>query len=157
MRFAIGVFAVAAGVTAWSLVRAFHGDAMPNAEPVTIASLETGGRGAILPPSDIESAVDNDLFSPDRSAPSVPYRMPGENAPDDAPTVQPPKPIVLGTAVATDGRHFATVQLGDGRPTLVRVGDKIGEWVVRAIERGKITLVSSDGTRIDVTVPKPGT
>ena len=67
------------------------------------------------------------------------------------------KPIVLGTAVATDGRSFATVQLGDGRPTLVHVGDKIGEWVVKAIERGKIVLVSSSGSRVDVTVPKPGT
>ena len=55
------------------------------------------------------------------------------------------KPIVLGTAVATDGRSFATVQLGDGRPTLVHVGGKIGEWVVKAIERGKIVLVSSSG------------
>ena len=67
------------------------------------------------------------------------------------------RPTVLGTAVATDGRSFATVQLGDGRPTLVHVGGKIGEWVVKSIERGKIALVSSSGSRIDVTVPKPGT
>ena len=157
MRAAMGVFVVAAGVTVWSLVGALRGEPMPDPMPVTIASLETSGHSAARAPTDIAAAVDNDVFSADRSAPSAPYRMPGENAPDATPKVQPPKPVVLGTAVATDGRHFATVQLGDGRPTLVHVGDKIGEWVVRAIERGKITLVSSDGTRIDVTVPKPGT
>ncbi len=31
------------------------------------------------------------------------------------------------------------------RPTLVHVGDKIGEWVVKAIERGKVTLVNASG------------
>jgi hypothetical protein len=39
---------------------------------------------------------------------------------------------------------------------LVHVGDKIGEWAVKAIGRGKVTLVSTGGARIDVTVPKPG-
>jgi hypothetical protein len=59
--------------------------------------------------------------------------------------------------VASDGRSFATVQLGNDRPTLVHVGDKIGEWAVKAILRGKVTLVSAAGSRVDVTVPKPGT
>ena len=81
----------------------------------------------------------------------------GESDGKEKPTVEPMKPIVLGTAVATDGRSFATLQLGDASPTLVHVGDKIGEWVVKAIERGKIVLVSTSGTRADLTVPKPGT
>jgi hypothetical protein len=83
--------------------------------------------------------------------------MPGENHPDDKPRAEPIKPFVLGTAVASDGRNFATLQLGDASPVLVHVGDKIGEWVVKAIERGKIVLVSTSGTRADLTVPKPGT
>jgi hypothetical protein len=44
----------------------------------------------------------------------------------------------------------------DGRPTLVRVGDKIGEWVVRSIERGKIVLVSTGGVRAEVAVNPSG-
>ena len=64
---------------------------------------------------------------------------------------------MLGTGVATDNRNFATVQLGAAGPSLVHVGDKIGLWVVKAIERGKIGLVTAGGARIDVTVPKPGT
>jgi hypothetical protein len=157
MRIALAALAVAVVVTAWTLVHAFRAPPLPGTPPTTVASLETMNRGLVRPPADIQAAAENDLFSSDRSAPSVPYRMPGESGPDDKPTVEAQRPIVLGTAVATDGRHFATVQLGDAHPTLVHVGDKIGEWVVRSIERGKIVLVSSNGTRVDVTVPKPGT
>ena len=103
------------------------------------------------------TVLSKDLFAADRSAPDAPYRMPGESDGKEKSTVKPMKPTVLGTAVATDGRSFATLQLGDASPTLVHVGDKIGEWVVKAIERGKIVLVSTSGTRADLTVPKPGT
>jgi hypothetical protein len=156
MRIALGLLGAAVIVTLWTLVQAFRAPPLPDTPPAAIASLAMMSRGAVRPPADVQAAVENDLFSSDRSAPSVPYRMPGEDTPDDKPTVQPDKPVVLGTAVATDGRHFATVQLGDARPTLVHVGDKIGEWVVRSIERGKIVLVNAGGTRADVTVPKPG-
>jgi hypothetical protein len=83
--------------------------------------------------------------------------MPGETRPEDKPVAEPMKPIVVGTVVATDGRSFALMQLGNERPTLVHVGDKIGEWSVKAIARGKVTLVGqATGARVDVTVPKPG-
>lgn len=155
MRVAVGALVVAVAVTIWALVRAFQTQPLPDTPALTIASLETISRPGDNRPTDIDAAVESDLFSADRSAPAAPYRMPGENGPAEK-AAEPMKPVLLGTAVATDGRHFATVQLGDARPTLVHVGDKIGEWVVRAIERGKITLVSAGGTRTDVTVPKPG-
>lgn len=155
MRIAFIALALASTVAVWALVRAVRAPAVPDTPAETLASLETVARRTPRAPADIQQAVDNDLFSPDRSAPEVPYRMPGE-ARADEPKAEPMKPVVLGTAVATDGRSFATVQLGGDRPMLVHVGDKIGEWAVRAIARGKLTLVSSDGTRADVTVPKPG-
>jgi hypothetical protein len=157
MRVAVGALAVAVATNGWVLVRALRVPPIPVTPITTVASLETSARGAKRPPTDVAATVEDDLFSPDRSAPSAPYRMPGETDVSDKPAVEPMKPIVLGTAVATDGRSFATVQLGDGRPTLVHVGGKIGEWVVKAIERGKIVLVSSSGSRVDITVPKPGT
>ena len=143
-------------VFGWSVSRALREEPLPDIPPATLASLESIKGAGALPKTDIHSAVENDVFSADRTAPAAPYRMPGEHAPDDKPVAEPLKPIVLGTAVATDGRSFATVQLGDARPTLVHVGDKIGEWSVKAIVRGKVTLVSTSGARIDVTVPKPG-
>lgn len=157
MRIAFGALGVAIVVNAWVLVRALHVPPVSESSPTTVVSLESMARNPKRSAPDIHATVEGDLFSPDRSAPSSPYRMPGETAVNDKPAVEPMKPVVLGTAVATDGRSFATVQLGDGRPTLVRVGGKIGDWVVKSIERGKIALVSSTGTRADVTVPKPGT
>ena len=108
---ALGVRVVDDGV---GVVRALRVDALPDVRRTTLASLESiSARRRSAPPTDIQAAVENDLFSADRSAPAAPYRMPGEHAPDDKPVVEPMKPIVLGTAVATDGRSFATVQLGD--------------------------------------------
>ena len=156
-RVALAALALGVALTGWSLTTALRAEPLPSAPAGTLASIESIKRGPITPPADIQSAVENDVFSPDRSAPSAPYRMPGEERPDDKPVVEPMKPTVLGTVVATDGRSFATVQLGNDRPKLVHVGDKIGEWAVKAIERGKITLVSAAGSRVDVTVPKPGT
>ena len=155
-RVAIGALLTAIVVTGWSVVNAVRSEPLPEIPPTSLASLESIKRTALTKPTDVQAAVENDLFSADRSAPEAPYRMPGENAPDDKAVVEPMRPIVLGTVVATDGRSFATVQLGDARPTLVHVGDKIGEWAVKAIGRGKVTLVSTGGARIDVTVPKPG-
>jgi hypothetical protein len=153
---AIGALALAVALVLWTSVGALRSEPLPDTPPTTVASLETISSHATRPPADIMTAVDKDLFASDRSAPDTPYRMPGESDEKDKPTVEPMKPIVLGTAVATDGHSFATLQLGDASPTLVRVGDKIGEWVVKAIERGKIVLVSTSGRRADLTVPKPG-
>jgi hypothetical protein len=155
-RVALGAFAVAVIVTGWTLVRALRADALPVPPRTTLASLETITRRMPQPPADIQAAVEGDLFANDRSAPATPYRMPGDKDPD-APAPEPMKPSVLGTAVATDGRSFATLAFSDGRATLVHVGDKIGDWTVKAIARGKVTLVSSGGIRAEITVPKPGT
>jgi hypothetical protein len=156
-RVATGALAIAVALVLWTLVNALRSQPLPDAPPTTVASLETITSHSVRAPADIMTAVDKDLFASDRTAPDEPYRMPGESDGKDKPAVEPMKPIVLGTAVATDGRSFATLQLGDASPTLVHVGDKIGEWVVKAIERGKIVLVSTSGTRADLTVPKPGT
>ena len=155
MRVASVVLGVSALVFAWTVAGALRVDPLP--EPPPPAAVRLGSARALRPAADVQAAVENDPFSPDRSAPSAPYRMPGEGAASDQPVVEPPKPTVLGTAVATDGRSFATVQLSGQTPTLVHVGDKIGDWMVRAIQRGKVVLVSSAGARADVSVSKPGT
>jgi hypothetical protein len=157
LRAALAALVVAIGLAGWALVSAFRGDELPQTVAVTTVSLDRMRAGTPQPPTDIDDAVDNDLFSADRNAPAARYRMPDEDASDTAVVVQPEKPTVLGTAVATDGRHFATVQMKNAGPTLVHVGDTVGVWVVRSIERGKVGLVSTSGVRIDVTAPKPGT
>jgi type IV pilus biogenesis protein PilP len=83
--------------------------------------------------------------------------MPGESAPDDAAAPEPIKPVVLGTVVATDGSHFATCQLPGGRPTVMRVGDKLGEYTVTAIEKNKVTFRNAAGRILEITATRPGT
>jgi hypothetical protein len=157
MRVALVALAAAIGVTAWTLVNAVRVEAIPDASSTSVASLQGIAPGTARPRAEISTVVDNDLFSADRSAPAEPYRMPGEADPNEKPAALPEKPLLLGTGVATDNRNFATVQLGAAGPTLVHVGDKIGLWVVKSIERGKIVLVTTGGAKVDVSVPKPGT
>src|SRR5438309_6873603 len=156
VQIAIAALVIAIVSTGWSLAQALRTEPLPPVPPTMLASLESIKPGPAAPPTDVEAAVESDLFSPERSAPDAPYRMPGEARPDDKPVAEPMKPVVLGTVVATDGRSFATVQFWNDRPMLVHVGDKVGEWVVKAIGRGKVTLVNADGSRADVTVPKQG-
>ncbi len=156
VRMSLVVLAAALIVVAWTFARALRAPVGGDTPVMSVAALEPITRGPLPPPADIQSAVESDLFSHDRSAPESPYRMPGESAPDNKPVVEPMKPLVLGTAVANDGRSFATLQLGDATPTLVHVGDKIGEWTVKGIERRKVVLVSTAGNRAELTVPKPG-
>ena len=155
MRAAIVLLIVATATVGWTLVHALRADPLPDAPPSSNGTEPI--RRAVPPgPADVQAAVENDLFSSDRSAPSAPYRMPGAKPTEVKQAAEPPKPAVLGTGVANDGKSFATLQLGEDRPTLVHVGDKIGEWVVRAIDRGKVTIINSSGGRADLVVPKPG-
>jgi hypothetical protein len=57
--------------------------------------------------------------------------------------------------VASDGHNFATLQMGMDSPKLVRVGDRIGEWTVRSIARGKVVLEGTEGNRAELGVPNP--
>ncbi len=157
LRAATGVLAVSVIVTTWTLVNALRAEAIPEVPPSSFASLQGITHGQKRARADIATVVENDLFSADRSAPDTPYRMPGDPDPNEKAVALPEKPLLLGTGVATDHRNFATVQLGADRPTLVRVGDKIGLWVVRSIERNKITLVTATGAKVDIGVPRPGT
>ncbi len=156
LRTASGALVAASAVLLWTVVGAFRPVPIQPAAPSANPELEALTRPPIRPPANVQSAVENDLFNPDRSAPDSPYRMPGESAADDKPRVDPPKPLVLGTAVASDGRNFATVQLGSESPRLVRVGDRIGEWIVKSITRGKVVLESAEGSRAELAVPHPG-
>lgn len=155
-RVAASALVVAVIVAAWTVVTALRVEAIPAVTPANIASLQGVTRGPARSRTDISAVVDNDLFSPDRSAPDARYRMPGESEASDKPVAMPDKPVLLGTGVATDNKSFATVQLGADRPTLVHVGDKIGQWSVKAIDRNKIVIVTSDGLRAEITVPKTG-
>ena len=59
-------------------------------------------------------------------------------------------PVVHGTAVGAEGRSFAMCSL-DGSPTqIVRLGDRVGDFTVRAITRGAVEFSTPAGERISV-------
>jgi hypothetical protein len=155
MRSAIVLLLVAIATVAWTLVHALRAEPLPDMAPSS-NGVEPIKRAIPPVPADVQAAIESDLFSSDRSAPAAPYRLPGEKSGEVKQAAEPPKPVVLGTGVANDGKSFATLQLGEDRPTLVHVGDRIGEWIVKAIDRGKVTIINSSGGRADLVVPKPG-
>lgn len=157
IRTAIAVLAIAFVLLMMSLVRALR--ITPVEAATTIATTELA-RVTSPPPApdiDLEAVGANGIFQPDRTALPYRYRMPGESAPNDAGAPEPIKPVVLGTVLATDGSHFATCQLPGGRPTVVRAGDKLGEYTIIAIDRDKVAFKNAAGKTIEITVTRPGT
>lgn len=153
MRAAAAVLGIAAIVLVVAVVGAVRvGEVSAAAPPVSIpdSALKFPMAG---PGMDIAQAVSRDLFADDRQAPLQRYRMPGEaEAGQAAPEV---RPVVLGTAMAADGAHFATVHLGNDNATIARVGMKVGEYTVVAIERGRVTFRNAVGERVVIEASKP--
>ena len=157
IRTAIVTLALASVLLIASLVRAIRITPVEAAESTTSAELARVTTPPPAPEIDLDAVGANGIFQPDRTALPYRYRMPGEPAPNDAGAPEPIKPVVLGTVLATDGSHFATCQLPGGRPTVVRVGDKLGEYTVTAIERDKVTFKNAAGRTIEITATRPGT
>lgn len=154
-RSAIGSMAVSAIVFVWTLVNAIRIAPVPvSASPefATAAALATGAGGA---GGDIEAAVQADLFAADRSAPARRYTVPGEESDEAAPVAEPVLPVVLGTAVSDPLHSFATVQLGDGHPVILHVGDHIGEYTVQRIERERVVFTNKAKKQTDIPELKP--
>ena len=155
IRAALVVAAIAFAVFTSSLVRAIRitpVEAAPNTNASELARVTTPP-----PPPDIDlDAVGaNGIFQPDRTALPYRYRMPGEPAPDGGGAPEPIKPVVLGTVLSTDSAHFATVQMPGGRPTVLRVGDRIGEYTIVAIARGRVAFKNAAGKLIEITATRP--
>ena len=157
IRTAIVTLAVAFVLLVASLVRAIRVTPVEAATPTTASELARVTSTPAAPDIDLDAIGANGIFQPSRSALAYRYRMPGEPEPDDAGAPEPIKPVVLGTVLATDGSHFATCQLPGGKPTVVRVGDKLGEYTVLAIDRDRVAFKNAAGKTIEITVTRPGT
>lgn len=139
-----------------SAVRAIRVAPVEASENLAGTSLARATSTPPAPEIDLEAVGANDIFQPDRNPLPYRYRMPGESAPDNTAIPEPAKPVVLGTVIATDGSHFATCQMPGGRPTIVRVGDKIGDYTVMTIDRNKVVFKNAAGRLIEVTANRPG-
>jgi type IV pilus biogenesis protein PilP len=157
IRTAIVSLAIASILAIASLARAIRITPVEAAESTASAELVRATTPAPAPEIDLDAVGGNGIFQPDRTALPYRYRMPGEDAPNATPAPEPNRPVVLGTVLATDGSHFATCQMPGGRPTVVRVGDKLDQYTVTAIERNKVTFKNADGKIIEITATRPGT
>ena len=153
MRLAVALlgasaFALVAAVVSAVRVGSVEAAAPPSAVADSALRFAEAGQ-----PVDIGAAVARDLFTDDRQAPARRYRLPGE-----ADVVAPPvasRPLVLGTAIGPAGTSFAMCQTGPADVVKARVGGRVGEYAVVAIERGRVTFRGADGELFTVDASKP--
>jgi hypothetical protein len=156
-RWVTGALAVSALVALVSLVRAVRLEAVPDAPPLVFETADALAPIGALASVDIRAAVENDVFATERSAPSQRYRIPGEGAAEvHVAPIEPPKPVVLGIALADATHSFATCMLDGGPPTILHVGSTIGEYTVKSIERGRVTFTTAEGKKFEIHALKPG-
>jgi hypothetical protein len=154
-RGAIGALAISAIVALWTLVHAIRIEQVPEGPAPQFSVGGALTAPAQSPSISVAAAVDADPFAPDRNAPETRYRAPSEESEETAAKSAPVEPVVLGTGASDPAHGFATVQLGDGPASIVRVGDKIGEYTVKSIERGHVVFTTPSGKKLDIPELKP--
>lgn len=100
--------------------------------------------------------IANNLFSVSRRAPRSRFVLPGQEPPEalaptdaDVALADAAGPQLFGIMVL-DGVRQALLQVSaaDSVPRVVRVGDRVGPYVVRSITQDRVVLSSSSGPRI---------
>jgi hypothetical protein len=150
IRTTLTVFAGGLMLATTALVRAVRIAPVDVAPAAADTSLAHSVGVPPVPGVDIDAVGNNDIFQPDRSAMPARYRMPGDRADDSGPRVEPEKPTVLGTVIASEGVSYATCQMPGGRPTIVHVGETIGGYTALSIERNKVVFKAPSGGRVEI-------
>ena len=154
-RAALGTLAFSAALFAWTLSRAIRIQPVPELPMPEFAANTALAAPAAAGAIDVGVAVETDPFAADRSAPEHRYRVPGEEGPDASAMEAAAEPVVLGTAWSDATHSFATVQLGDSRSVIMHVGDKIGQYTVKSIERGRVVFTTPSGKKLEILELKP--
>jgi hypothetical protein len=63
---------------------------------------------------------------------------------------------LVGTVIEGASGDFALCQLGNETPKMVRVGQSIGDYVLRRVTQGAASFDSPAGGRMELRVSKPG-
>jgi hypothetical protein len=143
---------IALVIAGWTASRAMRIDPTEAAPPPSFATADALTRVGMVVPVDIGNVVGMNLLSPAREAPLRRYRLSGYAEPvASAPAA---RPLVLGTAVAPNNRSFAICRMPDGAATVVRVGDRIGTYVVKSIDRNQVVFAAPGEEPFAVTASK---
>ena len=129
--------------------------------PVAIAEapeLSAGApamRAVATSDGDIAATISADLFAPDRTAPTIPYRIARVTA-GVAPPVFVQPVVVIGTVINTNGRSFAMCQVGAEAPRVVYVGQRIGTLKLVSVGQGSAVFTNETGARVVINALKAG-
>lgn len=139
-------------VTAWHALRRV--DVQPLAGATSASSDSAGPQSSQEPYSltRVLTALDKDPFHPQRRRPARRLQSAGGNVAANSTLAV----LVIGTAVSADGRGFAMCAWGGAPPRIVRVGERIGDWTLRAVSQGAAEFTSSTGVNAVVRIAKPG-
>lgn len=111
--------------------------------------------GVATSDGDITATISADLFAPDRTAPSIPYRIARVTA-GVAPAVFVQPVVVIGTVINANGRSFAMCQLGAEGPRVVYVGQRIGTLTLVSVGQGSAVFTNETGARVVINALKAG-
>jgi hypothetical protein len=149
---ALGALGATLAGAAWAGV-----DAWRVAPPPAPAAVEVGGFATLDPrPMGVSedallAALDADLFARERAGDGAPPEEvdAGTLADDGASEAPAPAPVLpalrlLGVVLHADGGGSAALASSTGEMQLVRVGQRYGGWLLRAVERGSATLAGAD-------------
>jgi hypothetical protein len=103
------------------------------------------------------AAIEVDPFSPDRSPPATRYgSAPTPTDSFAAETTQGALLKLVGTVIDVGGSSFAMCQLGEATPRAVRVGERIGDYRLRAVRQGAADFAGPEGPiTLRVATPAP--
>ncbi|MFI5245282.1 MAG: hypothetical protein ACHQQR_08670 [Gemmatimonadales bacterium] len=156
VRVALGALVVAAAVAVWALRGAIRTDVAPSSDPRAASTTFVLPPPSSGGPTDVRAAVAHDIFAADRQAPTERYRAPGdEEVATKKNEVTPSRPVVLGTATSASAPAFAVARLGSERPSIVHVGEKVGDYTVLTIDRSHVVFVAPSGEKFDIQPSKP--
>lgn len=108
-------------------------------------------------------AAARDPFHPERRASADRFAMPGSGS--DSPPDQPQGPdpgnvgevLLVGTAIVPEGRDFVMCRTDQERPLIVRVGERCGTLMLRAVKPQEARFTGEDGSVVVLHVPKSRT
>ena len=146
--------ALAAGAVTlfgWTLARAIRAN--------TWLSMHTSASKA----GDVIAVRSRDTSSDEliaRAAGRDPFSTIGSTKPESLVVEEPPASRdalrVLGTVVDAEGGSFVLCQLGAAQPVLLRIGETIGDYELRSVNKGTAVFKLAGGGRVELLVSRAG-
>ncbi len=154
-----GAFAVAVVFFGTTLAGAMTADVTPAPVQTRPVVRDTGSVSpTVITMQAVNEAVAIDPFSEERTPAEQPYRLPSDPTdppPPPPPPAPPPVPAfrLVGTTQTPSG-GIALIQVDNGTPRVISVGETLNGYTVEKIERVSATLAQGD-RRVTLALQQP--